>query len=92
MKLMNYWLNVYIQFKKTRLEEMKRMKNKGHYAEQVAATLRRFTPRQKAMAKMKIQELLFNVEFGSEPSTPTPLNQPINYHAPHIYYSPKSNY
>jgi RNA binding exosome subunit len=31
----------------------------GHYGEQIAATLHRFTPRQKALAKMKIQRISF---------------------------------
>lgn len=69
----------------------------GHYGEQIAATLRRFTVRQKALAKMKIQELLFNIEFDSEHSTPTPAisytnYQPMNYHTPDHYYSQNLDY
>jgi hypothetical protein len=46
----------------------------GHYGEQIAATLHRFTPRQKALAKMKIQRISFYIEFDSEPPTYTPTN------------------
>lgn len=69
----------------------------GHYGEQIAATLRRFTVWQKALAKMKIQELLFNIKFDSEHSTPTPAisytnYQPMNYHTPDHYYSQNLDY
>ena len=37
----------------------------SHYAKQVAATLRRFDNRQKAFAKLHIQKLLLDIEFGS---------------------------
>ena len=37
----------------------------SHYAKQVAATLRRFDNRQKALAKLHIQKLLLDIEFGS---------------------------
>ena len=35
----------------------------GHFGHQVAATLRRFTNRQKAIAKLQIQQVLVSVEF-----------------------------
>jgi hypothetical protein len=66
------------------LQESKKAKiddEEGHYGEQIAATLRRFTPRQKALAKMKIQELLFNIEFESEP-----VISPTYTHPPNPYY------
>ena len=79
------------------LQENKKAKRdvdeEGHYGEQIAATLRRFTVRQKALAKMKIQEVLFNVEFNSEPTPPNSYaNQTMNYHIPNHYYNQDSNY
>ena len=40
----------------------------GHFGHQIAATLRRFTPRQMALAKLQIEQVLFNVEFPVETS------------------------
>ena len=38
----------------------------GHFGQQIAATLRRFTPRQKALAKLQIEQVLFSVKFPPE--------------------------
>ena len=38
----------------------------GYFGQQIAATLRRFTPRQKAIAKLRMQQILVDTEF-SEP-------------------------
>ena len=35
------------------------------YADHIAAILRRFTPRQKALARVQIDQVLFNIEFPS---------------------------
>ena len=37
----------------------------GLFARQIAATLRRFTYQQKAVAKVRIQQVLMDIEFGS---------------------------
>jgi hypothetical protein len=67
------------------LQESKRAKihvdEEGHYSEKIAATLRCFTPRQMALAKMKIQQLLFNIEIESEP-----VISPTYTHPPNPYY------
>ena len=39
------------------------------YARQVAATLRRLTKRQQAIAKLRIQGVLLDIEFPEEPIT-----------------------
>ena len=73
-------LNSLQDSKKARRDDLD---EEGHYGQQIAATLRRFTPRQKAIAKMKIQQMLFDVEFDGERSTPTPNNYsapPMNYY------------
>ena len=36
----------------------------SHYGKQVSATLRRFNNRQNALAKLQIQEVLLDIEFG----------------------------
>ena len=40
----------------------------GHFGHQIAATLRRFSPRQMAQAKLQIEQVLFNIEFPSDQS------------------------
>ena len=40
----------------------------AHFGNQVAATLCRFTTRQKAIAKLQIDQVLVNVEFPPEPN------------------------
>ena len=58
----------------------------------IAATLQRFTPRQKVMAKLGIQEVLTNIEFpfdytantanGNQFTTPPmPLYQSISFNS-----------
>lgn len=42
----------------------------GHFGQQVAATLRRYTPRQRALAKLRIQQVLTDVEFPPEFTSP----------------------
>ena len=46
-----------------------------HFVASVASTLRRFSPRMKALAKVKIQELLLNLEFPPQqvPLPPLPM-------------------
>ena len=48
----------------------------GHFGQQIAATLRRFTPRQKALAKLQIEQVLFSVEFPPEETfyPPAPMH------------------
>ena len=41
----------------------KEIDEESHFCQQVAATLRRFTTRQKAFAKLQIEQVLVNVEF-----------------------------
>lgn len=53
-----------------RVEEPKVMDAEGHFGEHVAATLRRFTPQQRAFAKLEIDRVLVNVEFPSTPNHP----------------------
>ena len=43
----------------------------GHFGKQVAASLRRYTPRQRAIAKLRIQQVLTEVEFPPEFMSPT---------------------
>ena len=43
----------------------------GNYGMEVAQTLNRFNPHQRALAKMKIQQLLFEIEF------PNFVDQPL---------------
>ena len=59
--------------KVTQEEEGKSLMNdeEGHFGMQVAATLRRLTPRQKAIAKLRIDQVLVDVEFPAEPYPPT---------------------
>lgn len=38
----------------------------GYFGQQIAATLHRFTPRQKAIVKLRMQQILVDTEF-SEP-------------------------
>ena len=60
-----------IQERRTaRAEENKVMDAEGHFGEHVAATLRRFTPQQRAIAKLEIDRVLVNVEFPSTPNHP----------------------
>ena len=40
----------------------------GHFGQQVAGTLCRFTPRQMALAKLQIDQVLLNIEFPPESS------------------------
>ena len=40
----------------------------GHFGQQVAATLHRFTPRQMVLAKLQIDQVLLNIEFHPESS------------------------
>ena len=58
---------------------------------QIAHSLRKLNPRQKALAKMKIQELLFNFEFNPEPPAPTPYNSTQSNYPNNHYYS-QQNY
>ena len=49
-------------------EQRKRPNNESEaalYGRLVSATLERFTPQQRALARIKIDEILFNIEFGS---------------------------
>ena len=41
----------------------------GHFGHQVAATLRRYTPRQRAIAKLTIQQVLTDIEFSQDITT-----------------------
>ena len=45
-----------------------------HFGNHVAATLRRLTPKQQAIAKLQIDQILLNVEFPCEPYTHPPSN------------------
>ena len=56
------------------LEERRAMKcdEEEFFGRHVAATLRRFSLRQRAQAKMRIQRVLTDVEFPDEPSEATP--------------------
>ena len=47
--------------------EERRYDEEELYARQVAATLRRLTKRQQAVAKLRIQGVLLDVEFAEEP-------------------------
>ena len=44
--------------------------SEGYFGQHVAATLRRFNDRQKAIAKLKIEQVLVTVEFPSDPYAP----------------------
>ena len=44
----------------------------GHYGSHVAATLRKLTPKQQAIARLQIDQVLLNVEFPCDPSYPPP--------------------
>lgn len=63
------------------LQENKRRKKElneeGHFGYQVAATLRRFSPRQKAVAKLRIDQVLLDIEL-----TPEQFFTPNSYHQP----------
>ena len=48
-----------------------------HFVASVVSTLRRFSPRMKALAKVKIQELLLNLEFPPQQVPPPPLPMPL---------------
>lgn len=41
--------------------------DEGYFGQHVAATLRKFNDRQKAIAKIQIEQLLVNIEFPSDP-------------------------
>lgn len=74
--------------KKAKTEQMD---EEEHYGQQIAHSLRRLNPRQKALAKIKIQELLFNIEFNPDPPAPTPYNSTeSNY--PNNHYHSQQNY
>ena len=47
-------------------EQQQQSDEEAHFGQQIAATLRRFTPRQKALAKLQIELVLFSVEFPPE--------------------------
>ena len=42
--------------------------SEAHFGSHVAATLRRLEPRQRAMAKLQIDQVLLNAEFPCEPN------------------------
>ena len=50
----------------------------GHYGRHVAATLRKLNPRQQAIAKLQIDQVLFNIEFPSDRYPPPPSS---NYYS-----------
>lgn len=59
----------------------------GHFGQQVAATLSHFTPRQRAIGKLRVQQVLTDIEFtpkfGSSPGSQsflTPHSHVILYH------------
>ena len=45
-----------------------RLDEESLYADHIAAILRRFNPRQKALARVQIDQVLFNIEFPSTES------------------------
>lgn len=50
--------------------ELEKKDDESHlYAMSVIEKLRRFTPNQRAAARRKIEEILFDIEFSSQPST-----------------------
>ena len=67
-----------LQEKKLKVDD-----DEGLFGKQVAATLRRFEPRQKALAKLKIPQCLTEIEFpsGFMPTSVEPqcLTQPMTY-------------
>ena len=48
--------------------------DEGHFAHHVAATLRRFNSRQKAVAKLRIEQVLVDVEFTQDHYSTPPVN------------------
>ena len=61
----------------------------GHFGQQVAATLRRFIPRQRAISKLRIQQVLTDIEFASEFGS-SPGNQ--SFSTPPMPYSTTDYY
>ena len=65
---------------RTKRKRYDELDEETHFGLQVAATIRRFNPRQKALAKLRIEQVLVDVEFPPEfptnyYSTPTDYNQ-----------------
>ena len=54
----------------------RQLNEETHFGLQVAETLRRFSPKQKALAKLQIDQVLFNIEFPPEQPyyPPPPMN------------------
>ena len=61
-------------------ENRKKTPAEAHYGLQVAETLDRFTPQQKVQAKLRIQQILMEIEFPSAVSQTMPA-PPSNYYS-----------
>ena len=60
-----------LQEKRKKKEELD---EEGHFAHHAAGTLRRFNSRQKAIAKLRIEQVLVDVEFAQDNYFTPPVN------------------
>ena len=58
-------------------KELKPQNSDVHYVLEIAETLLRFTPKQRAMAKAKMHQVLYEIEFPPEQLTPQPQIAPL---------------
>ena len=59
----------------------------AHFGSHVAATLRRLQPRQRAIAKLQIDQILLNAEFPCEPMG-SHGNSAFSAYSPNMSYEP----